>query len=1026
MGNFISQVKSILLSMVIKRDKAARLFETDLEYTKAADKYINTIDYGDYWDSYVKFDYDVLVDAGLDKSLIPWYMESKDNIPREMRSKVMTLQKNKIINNYVEHNNYYRMLNGQPPIEDLEEYDKWVEEQKKEHPDPSITNPFVYSPENDYDIPTDIPVHKLSTEDISFMESVGILPELRTKYPNKGYLNYLGTKSISIYTSRTASNFDILYIDYVRIESTILNDFRLFYDKARAYYMIAIYNREFTNTFAWYDEFIGFCIVIMAVQRLISNIYKQGLTRDFYDAELIKFLFKSYSIPYIEDLDLSYQRALAKSLNVLLQNKATDKVLYDVSYLLGFYDINIYKYYLVKRQFLDSYNRPVFVYKVDPITGETVPDYPAMFDFHFQQINLKEKAMNTALTDNRNTVNYYSIIAEDPYWINDDELKQKIYETDFNHVVTKYMSLDVSIKVVELIYEVCHTIRMMIDDQKEYKKIAVLVPKIAPHELSLFDLVIFLCAMGASKFGLEGKVPINARKIASVYGFNFKLDLSALRDSIFNTTDMEFGDYICVTGDEDDYTYYQYTGSGNFKEVNDIYTSTSLPIDDLVIDRLYHVKGDDVIMKWTEDGWFTFAEITEVSTMEYSHVDPSLVKFLLNMSAVDLKTVDQMYQNIKGLRVLITEYLYKVKDKDVYYQYRKLYNSLLTVLDTEDLYQKDGAQYLSFSSLLEVTNPELYTLWDSIKEREESLDYYIDAIFVKFASLSDYKYLANANRADTIFEFVMKLIRFFKSYTVDFVNSGVHFFFADHYLTALKIMDWFNIGMAEILFKDVIAQNRGWYKDWIDTMASILDIKSRINFHDTLRMYGLMRIYDEFHGHFRDYLRMHKESLLKESLTERDLIDKIFAERMFKDYSGLSWQDTFVLNLLEIDLRGESWINFHDALKTIDKLSWIKDISMLTDDINHIISENSIYDKEDTHWHWKDTFLMQLLSMDLDLHDIITWREKFMVTDTAFDYKDKAYYSDYMEKISKEIKLLDDSRKKGFFSKDTLSISYEE
>ena len=69
---------------------------------------------------------------------------------------------------------------------------------------------------------------------------------------------------------------------------------------------------------------------------------------------------------------------------------------------------------------------------------------------------------------------------------------------------------------------------------------------------------------------------------------------------------------------------------------------------------------------------------------------------------------------------------------------------------------------------------------------------------------------------------------------------------------------------------------------------------------------------------------------------------------------------------------------------------------------------------------------MQLLSMDLDLHDIITWREKFMITDTAFDYKDKAYYSDYMEKISKEIKLLDDSRKKGFFSKDTLSISYEE
>ena len=1006
MGNFISQVKSILLSMVIKRDKAARLFETDLEYTKAADKYINTIDYGDYWDSYVTFDYDVLVDAGLDKTLIPYYMESKDNIPREMRSKVMALQKAKIINNYVEHNDYYRMLNGQPPYED------------------EVDKNWVYAPKNEYGIPTDIPVHKLATEDVSFMESVGILDELKKKYPNKGYLNYLGTKSISIYTARTANNFDILYIDYVRIESTILNDFRMFYDKARAYYMIAIYNREFTNTFAWYDEFIGFCILIMAVQRLISNIYKQGLTRDFYDAELIKYLFKSYSIPYIEDLDLNYQRALAKSLNVLLQNKATNKVLYDVSYLLGFYDINIYKYYLVKKQRLDSYNNPVFAYKVDPETGETVPDYPAMFDFHFQQINLKEKDLNAALTDNRNTMNYHSIIIEDPYWIDDDELKKKLYEADFNHVVTKYMSLDVAIKVVELMYEICHTIRMMIDDQKEYKKIMVLVPKISPHEISLFDLVILLCAMGASKFGLEGKVPVDARKIASVYGFNFKADLSALRDSIFNTTDLEFGDYICVTGN-DNYEYYQYIGSGNFKNVEYIYTADTLPIDDLVIDRLYHVKGDDVIMKWTENGWLTFSEITEVGTISYNHVDPTLVKFLLNMSAVDRNTVNQMYQNIKGFRNLVTEYLFTTKDKDTYYQYRKLYRSLLTVLDTEELYQKEGRQYLSFSSLLEATNPELYSLWDSIKEREESLDYYIDAIFVKFSSLSDYKYLANANRADTIFEFVMKLIRFFKSYTVDFVNSGVHFFFADHYLTALKIMDWFNISWSEMMLKDVIFQNRGWYKDWIDSMMSILDIKSRINLHDTIRMYGLMRLYDEFHNRFRDYLRMNKESLIKDPLTQRDLIDRVFAERMFRDYSGLSFKDTFVLNLLDIDLRGESWINFHDALKTLDKLSLIKDISMLTDDINQFISENSLYDKENTHWHWKDSFMLTLLSMDLDLHDIITWRDKFTVTDASFGFKDNKYYSDYVEKVSKEMKLINRAENKIKF-RDTLSISYED
>ena len=44
MGNFITQLKSIIKSMVIKRNKVADIFETSLENKKASDRYINTID----------------------------------------------------------------------------------------------------------------------------------------------------------------------------------------------------------------------------------------------------------------------------------------------------------------------------------------------------------------------------------------------------------------------------------------------------------------------------------------------------------------------------------------------------------------------------------------------------------------------------------------------------------------------------------------------------------------------------------------------------------------------------------------------------------------------------------------------------------------------------------------------------------------------------------------------------------------------------------------------------------------------
>ena len=89
MNTFITQLKTLITSIVLKRNKSASVFETDIEYTKAADKYINTIDYGLNWDSYVMFDSDVLVDgAGLDVNLVSYYQADKENIPREVRTKL--------------------------------------------------------------------------------------------------------------------------------------------------------------------------------------------------------------------------------------------------------------------------------------------------------------------------------------------------------------------------------------------------------------------------------------------------------------------------------------------------------------------------------------------------------------------------------------------------------------------------------------------------------------------------------------------------------------------------------------------------------------------------------------------------------------------------------------------------------------------------------------------------------------------------------------------------------------------------
>ena len=724
MSNFISQVKTLITSLVVKRDKAAKYYDNDLEIRKAADRYINTIDYGDNWDMYVRFDYDVMEAAGLDSNLLNWYYEDKSRIPRQLRQKVVDLQKQKVIDSYEEKNDYYRMLYGLPPMADIENKN------------------YIYVPANEYGVPTNVPIHELDSESIAIIQATDILDQIIDANPTKGFLNYLGSNRISIYTARKANNFEILAIrNTQQIDELIIRDFEIMYAKARNYFMIAVYNSVYATNFEWYDEFIGFSILVMAVQRLISNIYKQGLTRDFYDLELIRYLFKSYSVPYIEEMDISYQINLAKNLNYLLQYKATDKVLYDVANLLGFYDIHIYKYYLVKSHRLDAENKPIFRYDE---SGK--PLYDQMYNFHFQQVELTEDDINTALTDDRKQYDYNTITGEDPYWVEDDELKNKLYETNFNNIISKYMSLDIAYKIVEMVYEVAHTVRMVIDDQRDYKNIKISIPKISNNELNMFDLIIFLCAVGARKLNLNGNVPLKPYQIASVYGFNFKANIQDIIDSIHNQ------------------------------------------------------EGD------------------------YSRVSPDLIQYMMNMRALSLADVDRMYSNIKDLRTMITEYLFTTKDKESYYQYLHLYKSILLSEDVAELYKDTNGNIRdTFESLLENINPELYSIYLSMIEeqaRNEGIwDEYIDEIYLKLGSLSDaYKYLPTINKNESMFEFVLKLIRFFKSYTVDFVNSGIQYFLDDRYLMGLKLIDDLKMGNVDWKFNDTLF---GDYNTYIDIMNRI-------------------------------------------------------------------------------------------------------------------------------------------------------------------------------------------------------------
>lgn len=741
--SFIKELKYLVLNTVVKQSKIAKKYET-LEIQKDAGLYITMIESGDTWSAFVKFDSDVLLSVGIDPTMINVCMNDKDMIPRALRTKVMNLQKNKIINNYVERNNYYRMLNGEPSVEDEENLD------------------FIYVPPNNYGVPIDVPVHELSLENINYIRGSGILDDLIAKNPTKKYLKFLQPYNISYYSARTANNFELLYAPDSTLES-IAYDYKIIYSKARNYFMLGIYNKEYSKLYEYYDEFIGFSIMTMAIQRTISNMYKQGMAREFYDVQLIEYLFNSYSIPYIEELSLSYQIILAKNLNLLLTYKATNKVIYDITSLFDMGNAKIYKYYLVKNHKLDESGNPVFAEKevLDEITGEPTgemePDYEKMYSFHFQKVDLKEKDVVAAISDTSNKVDYTSLTILDPYWVNDAKLYNKLYTTKFNHIITKYMSMDIFVKLYEQMYEACHTIRMIIDNNKDFKRISINASKVSNEPIDLYTLVIFLCAVCAKKFGLSGEIPLKGYQIANVYGFNFHTDLEKIRNDIMKDVD------------------------------------------------------------------------------SYALIDDTVLKYINSMGAVTLEDVNKLYQNISNLTKFVTNAMYTTKDKEVYYAYRKLYRSLLIVEDLPEVYTKaDGTYASTYRELLESIRPDLVLVLDGLVT-EKDMEDIVNHIFLKLSELSTYKYLHSYNESDIMIEAILKLIRFFKSYTVDFVNSGLLYEFDDRYFCGIKCMDNKESIFATIIFDD--KSPKIIHGDLIYTLANRIGLKDKININELIKSF---------------------------------------------------------------------------------------------------------------------------------------------------------------------------------------------
>ena len=744
MDIFIRELKSILETMIVKRNVEAEKYET-VEILQEAEMYVMVKDGIDDFTSYSTFHFDVYMELGIPPAKVSEYGADKNKIPYNIRSALVKLERKYILEHYEEKNNYYRRLSGMPDYEDTDK---------------------IYAPENDIGISTDIEVYKLDRGSIGRLISSGLMAKLKEKYPDKLYLNYVGDRAIDWYTARKALNYEMLFIRSSNPDN-IATDFKKFYSNAREYYMIAVYNNNIMKAYKYYDNFIGLCILLMAIQRMFSSVFHEGIARDFYDTQIIRYLFDSYSVPYIEDMTIDQMKLLAKNLNIFLSFKSSDRVLFDLCAVFGFTNVSIYKYLLVRNHIHSSQTgKPIFPKKTVVNSDGTItegPDYESMFDIYFQKVNMKTKDINTALVDMTNRMEYNDMTVGDIYWVDDEKLREKIYTAELNYIESKYISIDVMFKITAMMYEISHFFRMVIDNNQEFRKAYVLLPKVSSKAHDLYSIIIFLCAFFCKRYGFTGEIPLKPAATAYVYGFNFHADMAQI--------------------------------------------------------------------------------IADVIDSKY--LDEDVIQYMLNFSIEDNRDVDRIYRNIKTLKDFVVEQMAMTKNIYVYRAYKKFYNSILVIEDKETVYKKNDGTYANdYFELLRDLDPELYFYLDDFDVSDSK---YTDEIMIhvlyKLETLCDQlKYLHTAVDASALVAVLLRLINFFKSYTVDLSHAGILYVFDDRYFNMLKILD--EIWQADVTWWN----NDGFLKNYYDAISGVdirFNDRERIKLLEDMYWYILSSIADK-------------------------------------------------------------------------------------------------------------------------------------------------------------------------------------
>lgn len=876
MGDIYSSFLKVLETITIKYVSKAEEFET-LETKQSADAYIQAVEKTDTFDTYIDYTLNDYIAVGLnDSSIIDQALKGDTSVvPKRYRDQLLQIRRQRVLDNFEEKNNYYRCLNGYPNVED--------------------TDYFYVSDElvTKYGFDKSVPIHKIqdyynkeleSRGDymISILEGNGYLEKLYKANPDKTYLKYLGSNRISIVYARRAKNFQILQLFVGHLKQSFYDQFAQTYEQCREYFVKTIYVRDYRSFIEYYDNLIALSIMVMTIQQIIMKQISLGVKREFFNIVAVKALYLAYDIPFNLNIDEETQTDLIQNLNLLIQDKATNKVIYNIANLLGFSNVNVYKYFLTKERKFDSYGVPIVAYKekFNTDTGEVeiVPDYEKMYDVYFQKSDLNNEDYMSAYNAPVNRVDYEDVVKNDAFWWEDENTLKHIWETEYNMVESKYLSLGISYSMTDIMFDNILLLKMIMEKEEEIDDIRLTLPRILENTpVSLFDTIILLICLTACKHNLKGEIITIPTQVIHVLDYMRNVEQT---DMLVDTFSFDFS---------------------YFSKENQEGQEHLLQMKDLLCEEDYNRFMNYVSILSFNPDITSEEKITTLNEM-YSNIK-NLYKFLNYQMTIthDRKTYEilkTMYNALYYAREVRDTFTISGQTTGVertawsYFEYLyhrnpKLYNAVFTVSIEEQyneyLVEKGLVQTdLPYTEFLEmVENGEIKirysTLLGEVIDDEnvkgEKIYYYVNHILSRLEMIikdTNYLYLMN-DSATPLEELLMKLVRHFKSYTVDVIG------FDTLYVCDLKSENLLRL-FDEIAYMEktigIDERIKLSYSDIVHRIIENFKVSDKLTWEDKMYYTSLLLI-DNSHGIYnsvrlRDELSMYKESLLEEKVSFYD------------------------------------------------------------------------------------------------------------------------------------------------------------